>query len=133
MSVASEKIITVGNQKLQLINMFILAVAIILVCVAKSRFYELFVASLPEPPFYQGYGAGGNSRESLLQLQVPGTQPQGNPYIYQNQVYPGRIPYYNELGRPCAQGQDSCGSVGKCENGKCAAIPYSRTAFNVDI
>lgn len=112
------------GQKTQLINMFILAIAIILVCSARSKFSELFVAQVPLPPQYQGYGAQGDPG------QIMGGHPQGNPYQYPNQIYPARIPYYTEMGRPCDSIQ-SCGSMGKCENGKCNAIPYEKSVFNV--
>lgn len=114
------------SNKSQLVNMFIIATAIILICVARAKFSELFVAEVPIPPYYQGYGAQGSPPP------IKGGYPQGEPRIYSNQIYPARIPYYNEMGRPCNSIKD-CGSMGVCQDGSCKTIPYENSVFNVPI
>lgn len=99
----------------QLINMLILAFAIILICVAKSKFSELFVPQVPIPPNNYNY------------IPPPTQNPQA--LMYQQQIYPAKIPHYNELGRPCDSVKD-CGIMGVCKEGKCNAIPYQNTVFN---
>lgn len=115
------------SNKTQLVNMFIIAVAIILICAARSKFSELFVAEVPMIPQYQGYGAqGGNVPPP------PGGYPHGEPRIFPNQIYPARIPFYTEAGRKCNSIKD-CGSMGICQDGTCNTIPYENSVFNIPI
>jgi len=109
------------------INLFILGIAIILVCVVKTKFSDLFVGQVPMVQGMNGYGAQGNLQGNL---QV-NENLQRNPYVYPNQIYPDRIPYYPEFGRPCENG--GCGVLGKCENGSCNAIPYNKTVFGNNV
>ena len=108
------------------INLFILGIAIVLVCVVKTKFSELFVAQVPMIPGMHGYGAQGGNVANSYPSFVNGGHPQGNPYQFPNQIYPARIPYYSEVGRPC---DGDCGVLGKCENGVCKAVPYQKTVF----
>lgn len=105
------------KQNTQLINMLILAFAIILICVAKSRFSELFVPQVPLPP------------NNYPMPPMISSNPQA-PLMYPQQIYPAKIPHYNELGRPCDSIKD-CGIMGVCQEGKCNAIPYQNTTFNI--
>lgn len=113
------------TQKTHLVNMFIIATAIVIICAARSKFSELFVAEVPMIPQYDGYGAQGGPTQP-----IQGGYPNGNPMIYQNQIYPARIPYYNEMGRQCNSIKD-CGSMGVCTNGSCKTVPYENTVFNI--
>ena len=114
----------------KIINLFILAIAIVLVCVTKSKFSELFVAQVPMIPNMQGYGAQGGPVANSYPSFVDGVHPMGNPYQYQNQIYSSpRIPYYPELGKVCKNNGGDCGVLGKCENGVCQAMPYNKTVF----
>lgn len=112
-----------------IINLFILAIAIILVCLAKNKFSELFVPQVQLPPYLDSYGAQGGHVANSYPSLAGGVHPQGNPNRFQNQIYPARIPYYAELGRPCTNQKD-CGVLGKCEGGSCNSIPYEKTVFN---
>jgi len=113
------------DKRSNIVNLIILGVAIILVCVTKKKFSELFVANIP-----MMNGPMMNGQEPLREFANSG-HPQGNPYTYQNQIYPAKIPYYPELGSPCKNGD--CGLLGKCEGGSCRAIPYNKTVFNQPI
>ena len=116
-----------SSTRTQIINLLILAIAIILVCIAKSKFSELFVANVPLP--FQGpYDAQGGKIANSYPSFADGVHPQNNPYQFPNQIYPARIPYHTEMGRPCEGG--SCGVLGKCENGICSPLSYNRTVFN---
>lgn len=118
-----------SNSRSKVINLFILGVAIVLVCLAKSKFSELFVAQVPMVPSMHGYGAQGGQVANSYPSFVAGVQPTGNPYQYPNQIYSSpRVPYYPELGRECKNGD--CGVLGKCEGGQCQAMPYNKTVFN---
>ena len=115
------------SNKTQIINMLIIAVAIVLISAAKVKFNEMFVAQVPHIPFDQGYGAQGGSVPPIR-----GGYPVGQPRIFENQIYPARIPYYNEMGRPCNSVKD-CGSMGVCKEGHCKTIPYENSVFNVPV
>lgn len=119
-----------GVSRSNIANLFILGLAIVLVCVAKTKFSELFVAQVPMVPGMHGYGAQGGQVANSYPSFVQGGHPQGNPYTFGKQIYPARIPYYPELGRPC---DGDCGVLGKCENGVCKAQPYHKTVFNDQI
>ncbi len=117
-----------GVSRSNVINLFILGIAIVLVCAIKTKFSELFVAQVPIVSYNQGgYGAQGGHVANSYPSFVNGGHPQGNPYTFPNQIYPAKIPYYPELGRPC---DGDCGVLGKCENGTCKAVPYNKTVFN---
>ena len=110
------------------VNLFILGIAIVLICVVKTKFSELFVAQVPMMGLPGNGGAQGGPVANSYPSFVQGGHPQGNPYTFNNQIYPARIPYYPEVGRPCESGD--CGVLGKCENGVCKAMPYNKTVFN---
>lgn len=108
--------------KSNIINLIILGVSIVLVYTIRTKFSELFVPQIP-----LGYYPNSIYQNNY---QNNGVQPQGNPYHFNNQIYPDRIPYYPELGRPCNSVND-CGVLGNCVNGVCNAVPYNKTAFGV--
>jgi len=101
-------------------NMFILGIAILIVMLIKQRFEartnsgEPFVGVVPMTSIGNGnpYGPSGT-------LLGPGTQPYGQPMMYDQQLYPAKLPWYNETGRPCS-GDKGCGAVGVCQNGVCS-------------
>lgn len=113
------------NRKSKIMNILVLGLAIVIVCVTKTRFRELFVARVPIT------GLGDHRYPYHGSPQAP------PPYMYQQQYYP-QAPYYGQVGKPC--GPNGCGSMGECVNtegqpisqgvGVCRAIPYNKTAFN---
>ena len=50
------------------------------------------------------------------------------------QIYPAKIPYYKDMGRVCDPNMpNSCGVMGKCQEGVCRAVPYNKSVFGVNI
>lgn len=101
-----------------IINLIILSIAIVLVIVAKKSVLEDdFVAQVPM------VGNGGN-------YAIPGSYPTGQPMRFREDIYPAKIPWYPEYGRPCS-GQ--CGATGMCVDGVCKMRNTDKTAFNVPV
>ena len=117
-----------SDKRSSITNLLILGIAILLICNIKTKFSEMFVANVPMIPNDDGYGAQGGVFSGNYPGYSVGGHPNGNPYTFNNQIYPAKIPYYPELGRPC-EGNAGCGVLGKCENGVCGATPYNKTVF----
>lgn len=87
---------------------------------------ESFVGRVPNVPM-------GN--EYMPIYSVPGTQPYGQPMMYQEQMYP-KIPYYADtmenIGRPC-KNPNGCGVFGSCSNGICTIKDQNKTVFDIKI
>jgi len=99
------------DPRTNVVNLFILAIAILLVCVTKNKFSEMFVAKVPIPPYNNGYGAQGG----VVVNGYPGFAQGGNPptQYTTNHV---RNPYYAGYNKPY---DGDCGVLGRCENGVC--------------
>jgi hypothetical protein len=102
-----------------IVNLIILTIGIIIIIVAKNS-TDTFVANISWiPPIGNGNGYV-NSVGSNLNEQ---------PMRFREDIYPARVPWYPEYGRPCTDGQ--CGATGICKDGTCEMRRTDRTAFNV--
>lgn len=106
--------------KYKFINLFILSIAIILICIAKSRFQELFVGDVPQVPL------GGHSNDNNIQLVQELNK---NPYRYPQQIYSAGLPYYPYFNKPCKGGD--CGVFGYCKDGICNQEMSEKTVFGI--
>ncbi len=115
---------TSGN----IMNLFILGIAILLVMVARQNIENApnndnFVGKVPMVPI-------GGGRAHGPQQILPGTQPYGQPMMYPQQYYPAKVPWFPETGRPCEGG---CGATGVCKDGVCTVKDQYNTVFDIPI
>ncbi len=113
-------------------NLFILAVSITLVYLAKKNYSvyikpEAFVPDVPKTPI-------GNAPLFVKE----GVYPKGQPMVYKTQEWPARIPYQPKPNTPCTKNQSNdrveCpGAIGVCENGVCTPGTFNRTVFGIPI
>lgn len=109
-------------------NLFILAIAIILVFIAKRNYAdyfqpETFVANVPKTPI-------GNAPP------IEGVYPTGQPMVYKIQQWPARIPYQPKPNTPCTKNESNdkveCpGAIGVCKDGICTPGQINKTAFGI--
>jgi len=122
-----------GNYAL---NLIIIGVAIIIVILAQQNLAnggsDSFVGKVPmtsigNGPYYGAYYG-----------LPPGVIPTGQPMMYPYQLYPAKMPYYddsvNNIGRPCKE-PNGCGALGACQNGICSIKDDvgSTTVFDLKI
>lgn len=128
------------------INLFILAIAIALVCVAKSNFSELFVPNVNLPPNNTFFDPATKQFIQVPHNNIPlnpwlpqGGHPMGQPMMYPNQIWPNGIPYYPQIGGPinadgmkvpCKDGD--CGATGMCIDGTCRGRETDKTVMGVN-
>ena len=118
-----------GNYAL---NLLIIGVAIILVILVQHNLVtaDSFVGKVPMMPIGNGpfYGA--------YQGLPQGVYPTGQPMMYPQQLYPAKVPYYddsvNNYGRPCKE-PNGCGVLGACVNGVCTVKNQQDTVFDLKI
>jgi hypothetical protein len=102
-------------------NLFIIGIAIVIILLIKrSKLFDKFVGNVQVTPI----GNGGNN------FLVPGSYPMNQPMMYAQQLYPAKMPWYPETGRPCS---GKCGITGVCTNGICQMRDQTETVFNVKI
>lgn len=114
-----------------IMNLFILGIAILLVMVAKQNIQGMpspdgdsFVGKVPMVPI----GGAPYHPQQIL----PGTQPYGQPMMYPQQYYPAKVPWYPETGRPC-EGGGGCGATGVCQQGVCTVRDQYNTVFDIPV
>jgi hypothetical protein len=115
------------------LNLLILGVTIILVLVAKNN--PMFAnLGMPNRPPQEGFGGGGGGFGGYNYMPR-GVQPTGQPMMYPRQIYPAKMPYYPETGRPCNGKLSSmgCGSTGVCTDGICHMKDQNNTVFNIPV
>jgi len=118
---------------MSVVNLLIVGVAIILVLVVQKNLtqglsQDPFVGKVPMVPI------GGGWNPYYMQ---PGGYPIGQPMQYPQQYAQAKYPYYNDpmnqAGRPCQQGQASCGVLGACVNGMCTVKDQKDTVFDIKL
>jgi len=110
-------------------NLFVLAIAIMLVYLAKRNYMdyfrpENFVPHVPKTPIGNGQPPPGE------------IGPQGQPMTYKYQMWPARIPYQPKPNTPCTTNQSNgkveCpGAIGVCQDGICTPGKFNRTVFGI--
>jgi len=112
-----------------ILNLLVLGIAIILLLVVIWKNKDTFEGKMP----MVSVGSGG-----YIPYMVPGQVANGYPLLYQNQLYPAKIPYINDsvknVGRPCGEGNSDCGVFGSCVNGVCSINKAGDdTVFNLKL
>ena len=109
-------------------NLFVLAIAIILVYVAKKNFKDYFVPIVRQTPI-------GNGGQPLGPYPIG--PPVGNqPMQFQQQLWPVRVPYEPIPGTPCGKSEytdriECPGATGICQDGVCQPKKFDRTVFGI--
>ena len=114
------------NLKGYISNLFVLAIAIMLIYLAKRNYRngpENFVPNVPVTPI------GSGPRIDPL---VEGGHPQGQPMTYKTQMWPARVPHQPKPNTPCTTNQSNgkveCpGAIGVCQDGICTPGKFNRT------
>ena len=115
------------NLKGYISNLFVLAIAIMLVYMAKRNYMdyfrpENFVPDVPKTPI-------GSDPTPIFDRAG---YPQGQPMTYKTQMWPARIPYQPKPNTPCTTNQSNgkveCpGAIGVCKDGFCTPGKFNRT------
>ena len=109
------------------LNLIVLGIAIIIVLVIQNNLNDFFVGRVPQVPI-------GNA--PYYNLIPYGVYPNGQPMVYPQQMYPAKLPYYNDsvanYGRPCKE-PDGCGVLGACVDGVCKVKDQNNTVFDIKI
>ncbi len=105
-----------SEKSIKLINLILISAAIIFIIVysdAGAIFQETFSGRLPKLPNNGMFANDMPNYNSNLEEQ---------PYLYEKQLFPAKVPYYDDTmrhyGRPC-NNEGGCGVLGACINGKC--------------
>lgn len=97
-----------SSKTTKVLNLIIIFIAIILMFHVKQGF-DPFVGKVPQVPI-------GNGEAPF------GVYPTGQPMHYNKQLYPAKMPYYDDtlrqMDKPCSK-PNGCGVFGACINGKC--------------
>lgn len=97
-----------SNKTARVLNLIIIFIAIIVLFLARQN-SDLFVGQVPSVPIGNG-------------MPPYGVYPTGQPMYYTKQLYPAKMPYYEDTlqqeGNPCTS-MNGCGVYGACINGKC--------------
>ena len=116
------------NLKGYISNLFVLAIAIMLIYLAKRNYRngpENFVPNVPVTPIGSG-------------PLVEGGHPQGQPMTYKTQMWPARVPHQPKPNTPCTTNQSigkvECpGAIGVCQDGICTPGKFNRTVFGIPV
>lgn len=119
-----------------IVSMIITLISIVAIGVVKANFFDETSSSDAFVPFVQNRPAVVPSKAQqhayLEQRNV--AYPYRQPFDFDQQIYNAKNPYYKDMGRQCDQNTpNSCGVMGRCQNGICSPVQYSRTAFGVPL
>mgnify|MGYP000343700962 CR=1 FL=1 len=126
------------------LNLLIIGFAIIIVVlIYENQSADSFVGMVPNVPIggyqyppFPGYFYTNTIPNSPPNFPNYQSGPINQPIIYPNQMYPAKIPYYddtiNQTGKVCGEAND-CGVLGACQGVVCKVKRSDNTVFDLRI